>query len=119
MGAAALGANSLDGLDDFHSFDNFTKDDVPTIQLKRRKVSDRLMSAKQVIQKGGAEALRMTETYPRAGDCGDEELGAVSVGPGVSHREKARAVVLQLEVLICSRVGWPPLARFHWFNEWS
>ena len=31
---------------------------------------------------------------------GDEELRAVSVLPGVSHRQPTRAVVLQLEVLI-------------------
>ncbi len=42
----------------------------------------------------------MTAVEPRGGDGGDEELGAVSVGAGVGHGEKARTGVLELEVLI-------------------
>ena len=39
LGASTLGANSLHGLYDFHSFDDFTKDDVLAVQLERRGVS--------------------------------------------------------------------------------
>ena len=36
---------------------------------------------------------------------GDKELGAVGVGPGICHREKAGLSVLQLEVLIWDEAG--------------
>jgi hypothetical protein len=37
---------------------------------------------------------------PRGDDSGDEELGAVGVGAGVSHGEQTGLAVLQLEVLV-------------------
>ena len=42
----------------------------------------------------------MLAIEPRGLDRGDEELGAVRVLAGVSHREEADLVVLEREVLI-------------------
>lgn len=45
----------------------------------------------------------MLVVEPLGDDGGDEELGAVRVLAGVGHREQVRAVVLELEVLVCAR----------------
>ena len=42
----------------------------------------------------------VTSVQPGSGLCCDKELGSVRVLSSVSHRQPARAVVLQLEVLI-------------------
>jgi hypothetical protein len=39
---SALGSNSLDGLDDFHSFDDFTEYDVLAVQLEKMEVKLRV-----------------------------------------------------------------------------
>lgn len=47
----------------------------------------------------------MFAVQPWSLNCGDEELGAVGVFASVGHAEPARAVVLQLEVLIWEAVS--------------
>ena len=42
----------------------------------------------------------MAAVEPRGDDGGDEELGAVGVGPGVGHGEEEGLVVGELEVLV-------------------
>jgi len=55
----------------------------------------------------------MAAVEPGGDDGGDEELGAVGVGPGVGHGEEEGLVVGELEVLVCELLavdGFPTRA---------
>lgn len=59
----------------------------------------------------------MFAVQPGGHDGGDEELGAVGVLASVGHAEPARAVVLQLEVLIGETVSIDALAFFFFLRK--
>ena len=74
---------------------------IPFTENRNRIDTVTLLDAVNHIQPFSDPAEHsMLAVQMRLGGMGDEELGAVRVGPAVGHAQHPRAVVLRLEVLV-------------------
>jgi hypothetical protein len=76
------GTEFLNLLDNIQSLNNFAEDDVLSIEPTRHNLSKSVQ-------------------FYNGGYSGDEKLGAVGVGTGISHGEETGLGVPQFEILIC------------------
>lgn len=79
LSSTTISTIRLNLLHNIHSADNFTKDDVLTIEMRSRNLN----------------IMIHTNLYG-----GNEELRTIGVGTSISHGKKARTIVADTEVFI-------------------
>ena len=109
-----MGWGVLDLLDNIHTDDDFTEDNMAAIQPEAN------MSHQQQHQRRNynecswylhyAGSMHRCENSPRGRHSSEEELGAVGVRTSVGHGQISCSSVLQLEVLICELLSVDGLA---------